>query len=158
VSDVAEMTARSVTITIPMAPSHLLSPNQRSKRGGHWEREEATRELRQAAWFAGCDYVNECNRKLRGVSVLCVPMFFTVTIHEHVIWPKSKRGELPDPDSLATYCKAALDGIVDAGIIAGDSHKHIASVTTSQEKGTDKQGSIVITITESAVAHAAEGA
>jgi len=143
------MTARSVTISIPMAPSHLLSPNQRSKRGGHWEREEAVRELRNTAHMSCLEIDNDT----AGDWFFREPL---VTIHEHVIWPKSK-GVLPDPDSIATYCKAALDGIVDAGIIAGDSHKHIASVTTSQEKGTDKQGSIIVTITESAVAHAAEG-
>ena len=75
------------------------------------------------------------------------PKYQRCTIHEHVIWPKSK-GVLPDPDALPTYCKAALDGIVDAGIIAGDSAKHVASVTASQEKGTDAQGSIVVTIRE----------
>ena len=82
------------------------------------------------------------------MSVLCEPLFYEVTIHEHIVWPKGRR--LVDPDSISGHCKAALDGIVDAGIIASDSAKHVVSVTASQEKGTDAQGSIIITITDAA--------
>jgi hypothetical protein len=142
VSGATEAT-RTLTITIPMAPPSALSPNQRSKRGGHWQREGAVRELRFAAYAAAGDWLYD-----HPGSVMNVPVHpYRVRVHEHVIWPKSK-GTLPDPDAIATYCKAALDGIVDAGIIAGDSHNHIASVTTSQEKGTDQYGRIEITITE----------
>ena len=132
-------TAREVVITIPMAPPAELSPNAR-RRGNVWAQRSATETLREAARYSAsgheaCMYANG------------EPKYQRCTIHEHVIWPKSK-GVLPDPDALPTYCKAALDGIVDAGIIAGDSAKHVASVTASQEKGTDAQGSIVVTIRE----------
>ena len=131
------MTARRVTVRIPMVPAPALSPNMRSRRGGHHEREAATRDLREAAYFT-------C---LRGNYTSDDPIPTPVTIHEHIIWPRSK-GVLPDPDALASYAKPALDGIVDAGLIAGDSHRHIASVTTSQEKGTDPLGWTIITIEE----------
>ena len=134
---------RTVTVSIPGTPSPALSPNAR-RRGNVWAQREATRELREVTYW---ETLRLCADG--GQVVVVVPFECPVSIHEHIIWPKSK-GVLPDPDSIATYCKAALDGIVDAGIIAGDSHKHIASVTTSQEKGTDGQGSIVITITEAA--------
>lgn len=126
--------ARTVTIIVPMSPPPALSPNAR-RRGNVWKQQRATEELRKMAWAVGMDvHVQDW-------------MWQPVIIHEHVVWPKS-RGVLPDPDSIPTYCKAALDGIVDAGIIAGDSAKHIASVTASQEKGKDSTGQIIVTITE----------
>ena len=137
-----DATARRVTVRIPMVPAPALSPNMRSRRGGHYEREAATRELREAAWAAV--YTKDAD----GDCLIDWTRFKgPVQVHEHIIWPKSK-GVLPDPDSIATYCKPALDGIVDAGLIAGDSHRHIASVTTSQEKGADPLGWTVITIEE----------
>ena len=32
----------------------------------------------------------------------------------------------PDPDSALTRLKAAFDGLVDAGVIAGDSHLYVS--------------------------------
>ena len=141
---------RTVTITVPMAPPAALSPNAR-RRGNVWAQREATETLRQAAWAEAQNYRTTPSIALGPGLRKVFPMlpFDHVAIHEHVIWPKS-RGVLPDPDALPTYCKAALDGIVDAGIIASDSAKHVVSVTASQEKGTDAQGSIIITITEAA--------
>jgi hypothetical protein len=131
----------AVTVRIPMSPAPALSPNNRSKRGGSWQREAATRELREAAMLVASGH-----RAVRELEGWWLPDGI-VHIHEHIIWPKSQRGDLPDPDGLATYCKPALDGIVDAGILTGDSAKHIASVTTSQEKGTERFGYTIVTIT-----------
>ena len=127
---------RTVIVTVPMAPPAALSPNRRGSE--HWRyRQQAALELRSASYVA---VVHEYQGLPETIDQ-------PVTIHEHIIWPKSK-GVLPDPDALPTYCKAALDGIVDAGIIASDSAKHVVSVTASQEKGPDAQGCIVITIQE----------
>ena len=127
---------RTVTVVVPMAPPAALSPNRRGSE--HWRyRQQAAKELREMAHWATYDAVME-----HGVTAI----HHQVLIHEHIIWPKGRR--LVDPDSITGYCKAALDGIVDAGIIAGDSAKHIVSVTASQEKGTDAQGAIVFTIQE----------
>ena len=137
-------TARRVTVKIPMSPPSELSPNAR-RRGNVWAQRSATKDFRDTAWAAVVAL------KPAHEWTFCEPFggWRMITIHEHIIWPKSK-GVLPDPDALPTYCKAALDGIVDAGLIAGDSHKHIASVTTSQEKGTDPLGWTIITIEEAA--------
>lgn len=128
-----------------MSPSPKLSPNAR-RRGNVWEQREATAELREAAHcFALTTRYDDAWQEVEWFGSDC-----RVTVHEHVIWPRSL-GTLPDPDAIATYCKAALDGIVDAGVIAGDSAKHIAEITVSQEKGQDKAGMTVITIQEQAV-------
>ena len=140
---------RTVTVIVPMAPPAALSPNNR-RRGNVWAQREATDTLRQAAWAAATKRINfEINAPLFHRWLPGDSPHSTFVIHEHVIWPKSK-GVLPDPDALPTYCKAALDGIVDAGIIPSDSAKHVVSVTATQEKGTDAQGCIVFTLTESA--------
>jgi hypothetical protein len=135
------MEPRQIVITVPMAPPAELSPNRRGSE--HWRyRQRAAKELREAAW-SGAVYLK---RDHEFTFVEPFGGWRIVSIHEHLIWPKGRR--LVDPDSITGCCKAALDGIVDAGIIAGDSAQHIAQITASQEKGTDKQGSIVITISE----------
>jgi len=130
-------TARKIVVTIPMSPPPSASPNNRS--ASHWRTQRGdTAAYRAAAYHSS----------------------FTATwswdgseepgpadVPEHIVWPRSL-GTLPDPDSLPTYCKAALDGIVDAGLIAGDSAKFIRQVSASQEKGTETQGQTVITLTE----------
>lgn len=132
------MTSRSITIHVSMSPAPCLSSNNRSRRGGAHEREAATRELREAAYYGGRTWTGSGPRYLDFGQV--------VDVHEHIIWPKGQR--LFDPDGLASMCKAALDGIVDAGLIAGDSAKHVRTVSVSQEKGTEAQGMTIITISE----------
>ena len=56
----------------------------------------------------------------------------------------SIRRRLADPDGISA--KAAIDGIVKAGILADDSHKEVCKVSYSQEKG--KEEETIITITE----------
>jgi hypothetical protein len=139
----ATETARHVVITVPMAPPVALAPNRRGHE--HWRyRQQAAKELREAAWLSARNIVVD------NMILLDRPLPWTsegpVVVHEHIVWPKGRR--LVDPDSLPGYVKNALDGIVDAGIIAGDSARYVASVTSSQEKGDDTQGRIVITIKE----------
>jgi hypothetical protein len=127
-------TVRQVVIVVPLAPPAALAPNRLGHE--HWRnRQQAAKELRTAAYFEAGEYGSW--------------MFYDderVSIHEHIVWPKGKR--LKDPDALLTYCKPALDGIVDAGIIAGDSAKHIAHISASQERGDDATGRIIFTIEE----------
>lgn len=134
------ITKREVVIQIPMSPSPALSPNAR-RRGNVWAQREATKLLRDVAWAAARDWFLTDTHRWNE------PLADLVDVHEHIVWPRSL-GTLPDPDALPTYCKAALDGIVDAGLIAGDSAKHVRRVSASQEKGSDVQGKIIITITE----------
>ena len=49
------------------------------------------------------------------------------SIHIH-----SKRKRLADPDGISA--KAAIDGIVRAGLLPDDSHDYIKEITFSQEK------------------------
>ena len=60
-----------------------------------------------------------------------------VSIHVHSI-----RARLCDADGISA--KAAIDGIVAAGLLKDDSPKHVKEVTFSQEKG--KVEKTVITI------------
>lgn len=127
-----ETVAWVVQIVIPVAPPSSLSPNAR-RRGNVWEQREATRVMREEAYYAA----RTIETRWTGGKV---------HIHEHVIWPKSKRN-LPDPDSVASLCKPILDGIIDAGILPDDSDKYVATVTQSQERGTETTGQTIISIT-----------
>lgn len=134
-SETTQRPRRAVVIEIPMSPPLALSPNAR-RRGNVWEQRTATEELRKAAW------AHALNDHAILVGLIASP----VDVHEHIVWPKGQR--LFDPDGLSSMCKAALDGIVDAGLIAGDSAKHVNKVSASQEKGSELQGKTIITITE----------
>ena len=61
-----------------------------------------------------------------------------VEIHVHSI-----RKRLCDADGISA--KAAIDGLVHAGILADDSPKEVKSVTFSQDKGTPEMTEITIT-------------
>jgi len=60
-----------------------------------------------------------------------------VSIHVHSI-----RKRLTDADGISA--KAAIDGLVNAGVLPDDSPKYVKQVTYSQEKG--KQEETIITI------------
>ena len=59
------------------------------------------------------------------------------SIHVHSI-----RRRLADPDGISA--KAAIDGIVHAGLLPDDSPQHVRAVTYSQEKGAEEQTIITI--------------
>lgn len=61
-----------------------------------------------------------------------------VRIHVH-----SVRARLADADGISA--KAAIDGLIHAGILADDSPACVESVTFSQEQGTPEQTVITIT-------------
>lgn len=44
------------------------------------------------------------------------------------VWSQHPGGVLPDPDAPSPSVKAALDGIVDAGVLPGDTGKHVGGV------------------------------
>jgi len=92
-----------VTITIP-APCEWLNSNDRRHRMAH---AKLTKAWREAAW-AACRNIG--------------PLNWPVTITAHVFKP---RGGRYDPGNLYPTAKACLDGIVDAGLIPDDDHKHV---------------------------------
>ena len=58
-------------------------------------------------------------------------------LHIHSI-----RKRLADPDGISA--KAAIDGIVKAGLLEDDSAQHIKEITYSQEKGSEEKTIITI--------------
>lgn len=62
-------------------------------------------------------------------------------IHIH-----SRRSRLTDPDGVSA--KAAIDGLVSAGLLPDDSYKYVAQVSYSQEKVSKEQEETVIEIYE----------
>ena len=65
-----------------------------------------------------------------------------VSIHIH-----SKRKRLTDADSISA--KAAIDGLVHAGLLQDDSPKHVQEVSYSQEKtAKDEPEETILTIKE----------
>ena len=69
---------------------------------------------------------------------------FHTRVHVHI---HSVRSRLADPDGISG--KAAIDGLVKAGILADDSAKEVEGVTHSQSKCEDGQEErTVITIKE----------
>ena len=112
----------SLRFSFPLVPPASLSTNNRSSR--HWRARAAdTGPVRE--------YAKLC---CRGYP----PMAEPVAIAVHVTWPTSKR--LPDVDSLGSYCKAYLDGIVDAGVLSDDGPKVVKRATFSQSKTVGKDG------------------
>lgn len=100
-----------VTITLPPGLP-LLSLNGRD----HWaKRNRITQDIKDAAWAMA----------MRAAVAGKVPAFqraeITVTYQ-----PPDKRRR--DPDNLAPTGKAAIDGLVLAGILPDDNSKHVAAV------------------------------
>jgi crossover junction endodeoxyribonuclease RusA len=130
---------RTVTITVPCAPSPLLSPNKRNNT--HWRTTgDETKALRKATWAATMEMRYAGTQLVRSFSG-------PVDVHEHIVWPVTQKRRF-DPDSLTTLCKPALDGIVDAGIIPNDSAVVIRTISASQERSDDQFGRIEITVRE----------
>ena len=63
------------------------------------------------------------------------------SLHIHSI-----RKRLADPDGISA--KAAIDGIVKAGLLEDDSTKEIKEIIYSQEKGDEEKTIITLTIGE----------
>ena len=90
-------------VIIPCVPSEACSPNTRQ----HWARRaKAVRELRRAAWAAGC------NARPRS------PYTGRVLLEARIGWPKGRR--VLDRSNAAASLKGALDGLQDAGWFGGD--------------------------------------
>jgi len=93
-----------------MLPGRELNPNYK----GHWSRRaKAARELREVAgWRAK----QERMRWLQGHEKAEVSVTFVI---------RDRRG-YKDIDNAIASLKPAIDGCVDAGIIPGDSDKHLS--------------------------------
>lgn len=99
------------------------------RKGNHWERAARTKEWRQAfAWLAHSQRIP------------------ALTQVEIIAEPFQAKGILADTAACHPAVKAAIDGIVDAGVIPDDNPKHLLAITfLPTRKGKD---ALVLTITE----------
>ena len=80
--------------------------------GNRWGRAEHTREWREAfAWITRQERVP----RMRWINV--------------TVQPFQKRGRLQDTAACNPSVKAAIDGIVDAGVIPDDTGEHVRMIT-----------------------------
>ena len=113
----------TVTITIP-APCAWLNSNDRRHRMAE---QKLVREWRSAA--------REAARELPALD-------WPVNVTAHVWKP---RGGRYDPGNLYPTAKACLDGIVDAGLLPDDDHKHVTG--PDMRHGGKGEAALVFTIT-----------
>lgn len=128
--DDAIETGRQVEVTLQSVPNTILRPNARPH---FFAKNKAAQKLRElSAWSA----------RLMPLDQLSAP----VSLHYHVRWPKGRK--LVDLDAVPVMCKAALDGLVDAGVLSDDGPKIITRISASQGKALDRIGSMTLTLTE----------
>ena len=107
-------------VIVPMCPPEELNPNSRV----HWRPyRRASGALRTAAKYAALEH--------GGTD----PIVGRVDVSIRVCWPKRRR--VLDADNALASCKAALDGLTDAGVWQDD--RQMRRVSVEQEK-LDKAG------------------
>jgi hypothetical protein len=100
---------RTLTITLDHLPPADLNPNR--MRSIHWSKRSAVeRTAREEAYWLALDKW----RKAVPIATARVSVAFTF-----------KDGRERDLDNLLSACKPYLDGLKDAGVISGDSYKHL---------------------------------
>lgn len=101
-------------------PGKLVTLNAERK-GNRWGRATATAEWRQtAAWLAKAQKLPKLDR-------------VTVTAN-----PQQSRGVLADAGNHLPSVKAAVDGLVDVGVLPDDNPKHVtALILIAPRRGTD---------------------
>jgi len=123
---------RDITITVPCDPPSALLPNR--KRSLHWSTiAKATKELRSIAKYAACD------QRPNDWIPFAGPVVLTLTVGY------GRRRRVPDLDASASACKAALDGMTDAAIIADD--RIIKRLVVEHGKDATGKGYIAMTFT-----------
>jgi len=99
-----------IRVEIQMLPPAELNPNARV----HWSgKSAAVREFRKAAWAEGYNVNPEHDI-----------IFTRAVVSVTLVLPDYGRQEA-DPDNLIAMLKPALDGCVDAKILADDKRKNI---------------------------------
>lgn len=113
-------TATIRRVTVPMCPPEELNPNARV----HWRPyRRASGALRTAAKYAALEHGR------------AEPITGRVDVLVRVCWPKRRR--TLDADNALASCKAALDGLTDAGVWRDD--RQMRRVSVEQER-LDKAG------------------
>ena len=95
--------------------------------GNRWGRAETTKEWREAfAWIARKEHVP----RMRWINV--------------TVQPFQKRGRLQDTAACNPSAKAAIDGLVDAGVVPDDSGEFVRQITFLPCVRGDDQLTIII--------------
>lgn len=121
------MGSKVYTISLPPA-TELISANGRE----HWtQRAKVTKHLRELA-------EHDANVKR-------IPELSKVKIRAIYFPPDNRRRDM---SNLFPSVKAAVDGIVDAGVLLDDNDKFVLSLELTRGKGIVKGGQLVIEIEE----------
>lgn len=102
-------------IVLPFPDSRLL-PNHKLDR---WTKAEATREARYASKMMSADYLNQQEITWRHDPARFYYEFPKDECRLSITWYPPTR-KVADWDSMARATKPIIDGLVDAGILAGD--------------------------------------
>lgn len=98
----------TLTHTLDVDTARHLSANSHR----HWRlRQQAARQVRE-----------DVRGLANGTAPVATPCAIDVTLTQRT---NGRR----DPDNVAGTAKPVLDGLVDAGVLPDDGHRHVASVT-----------------------------
>ena len=100
----------------------------KERAGNRWERAASTREWRDAfAWIAKRERVPQ----MRWINV--------------TVQPFQKRGRLQDTAACNPSVKAAIDGLVDAGVVPDDTGDYVRQITFLPCRRGDDQLVLILT-------------
>ena len=83
-------------------------------------------------------------RRLAFLLAQKLPAMDAANIHAAISYPTARRA---DPANASPTVKAAIDGIVDAGVLPDDDHRHVPGVTFSRGPDTGTTGLYRISLT-----------
>jgi hypothetical protein len=127
-------------VIVPGCPDRILAPNRRAH--GR-EKAAATLQHRRDACFASVEAYMDGSHSVEGV--VSLPLFTgPVSVAAHVRWAKGER--VHDLDSCAVMVKPAIDGLVDAGIMANDSQMCLLTISQEPWRVSKTTGEVVLTI------------
>ena len=126
---------RSLRIEVPMLPPFSVSPNARVSWTAEWQ---GKKTYGAAVFYCAIDARNRSDD---------FTPYEVARIDIELIFPMERTR---DADNAVASLKSGLDGIVRAGIIKGDDHKHLhwghVNITVDRERAP----MTVITLTEEA--------
>jgi len=99
-------------ITVPYPPRECRANYHPGSRGGRIAQAKATKRYRQDCWA--------CAREAVGQAA--APRWSSGMILAHVRRPMRK---FPDAANIGSFLKAAIDGLVDAGVYADDRNVNV---------------------------------
>lgn len=130
-----EASLRRLTIVVPGTPDKRLTPNAARRTDWH-VKAEVSRELRHRAMIAALG----ARHTVGGGPLFAGPVALT----ERIRWGRGERRT--DVDAIPHMLKAAVDGLCDAQIVAGDGQ--IVRLIVEQDRAADGVGGIELTIEE----------